>query len=170
VLLMAIFSLGCTGVPKGLEPVAGFEAERYMGKWYEIARFDHTFERGLTDVTATYTLRHDGAVRVVNRGYDVEDSEWDEINGVARFRGEPTVASLKVSFLWPFYGGYHVIALDKEGYRWAMVVGPSRGYLWILSRSKQLDAAILDRLVQQAAEWGFETDELVYVSHGRPAD
>jgi apolipoprotein D and lipocalin family protein len=167
-LVMAAFGLGCTGVPKGLQPVTGFEPERYMGKWYEIARLDHRFERGLTDVSATYMLRDDGAVTVVNRGYDPEDAEWDDVEGVARFRGDPSVASLKVTFFWPFYGGYHVIALDREGYGWAMVAGPSRGYLWILSRTGQLAPAVLDRLVQQAADWGFATDDLIFVDQTRP--
>ena len=168
VLIMAAFSLGCTGVPKGLQPVGGFEPERYMGKWYEIARLDHRFERGLTDVSATYKLRDDGAVKVFNRGYDPEGGKWRGIEGVARFRGDPSVGSLKVTFFWPFYGGYHVIALDREGYGWAMVTGPSRGYLWILSRTRQLAPSVLDGLVQQAADWGFATDELIFVDQTRP--
>jgi len=112
--ITALCALGCTGVPKGLVPVTGFEADRYLGKWYEVARLDHRFERGLTDVTATYAKQDDGAISVVNRGYSEEDGEWKEIFGTARFRGDPAVGSLKVTFFWPFYGGYHIIALDKE--------------------------------------------------------
>jgi len=166
--ITALCALGCTGVPKGLVPVTGFEADRYLGKWYEVARLDHRFERGLTDVTATYAKQDDGAISVVNRGYSEEDGEWKEIFGTARFRGDPAVGSLKVTFFWPFYGGYHIIALDKERYRYAMVTGPRRSYLWILSRYKEMDRTTLDGLVQQAAEMGFATDELIYVSQERP--
>lgn len=165
---LALLASGCTGVPKGLTPVSGFEAERYLGKWYEVARLDHRFERGLSNVSATYTLRDDGAISVLNRGFDDEDGEWQEANGVARFRGDAGVGSLKVTFFWPFYGGYHIIALDPEDYLYAMVAGPSRSYLWVLSRTRELDPAILDGLLERAAELGFPTDELVFPAQDRP--
>ena len=167
-LAMALFALGCTSMPRGIEPVTGFEVERYLGKWYEIARLDHRFERGLSDVSATYALREDGAISVLNRGFSAREGEWKEARGVARFRGEPTVGSLKVRFFWPFYGGYHIIALDKQGYAYAMVTGPNRSYLWILSRTKEMDERVLEGLVRQAAELGFATDELIYVPQDRP--
>jgi apolipoprotein D and lipocalin family protein len=160
---MALSALGCTGVPKGLEPVSGFEVDQYLGKWYEIARLDHRFERGLSNVSATYTLRDDGTISVLNRGFSAENGEWKEARGTARFRGDRTVGSLKVTFLWPFYGGYHIIALDRDDYTYAMITGPSRSYLWILSRTKELDKATLDGLVREAAELGFATDGLIYV-------
>ena len=167
-LTMALSALGCTGVPKGLEPVNGFEVERYLGKWYEIARLDHRFERGLSDVSATYTQRDDRAISVLNRGFSEEDGAWKEAHGTARFRGDPTVGSLKVTFFWPFYGGYHIIALDKDQYAYAMVTGPSRSYLWVLSRRKELDKATLDGLVRQAGELGFATDDLIWVRQTHP--
>lgn len=120
-----------TRVPAGIEPVTGFDAARYMGQWFEIARLDHRFERGMTDVTATYSLNDDGTVKVVNRG--LKNGAWESIEGTARFRGAPDVASLAVSFFPVIAGGYHVFALD-EGYRWALVSGPDRGYLWLLAR------------------------------------
>ena len=167
-LIIALSALGCTGVPKGLSPVTGLDIARYLGKWYEVARLDHRFERGLSDVSATYAKREDGAISVLNRGFSEDAGEWKEVLGTARFRGDPAVGSLKVTFFWPFYGGYHIIALDKAEYRYAMVTGPSRSYLWILSRRKDMDKATLDGLVQQAAEMGFATDKLIYVPQGRP--
>jgi len=161
VLLIA----GCGAVPEGLQPVGGFDAERYLGRWYEIARLDHGFERGLTHVTADYRRLDGGRLEVVNRGYDPGKEAWREARGGARFRGSPDVASLEVSFFGPFYGGYHVLLLDPD-YRYALVAGPSRDYLWILAREPQLDPAVRQRLSAAAAAWGFATDELIWVEHG----
>jgi len=154
---------GCASIPEGLEPVEPFELDRYLGTWHEIARLDHSFERGLSHVTATYSLRDDGDIRVVNRGYEAATGRWREARGVARFRGRPGAGALEVSFFWPFWGAYNVIALDPDGYRYAMVTGSSRSYLWILARDKQLDPAVLEELLARAAEWGFPTEELIFV-------
>jgi apolipoprotein D and lipocalin family protein len=166
ILLTAVL-LGCTGVPKGLKPVSEFDGQRYMGKWYEIARLDHSFERNLSNVSATYAIDSAGVISVINRGYNEKTGEWKQIEGRARFIGDNTVGSLKVSFFGPFYGGYHVIALDKENYSYAMVAGPNLSYLWILSRSTSLDESILSNLTGKAAEWGFETSELIAIRHDR---
>ncbi|MGB5749869.1 MAG: lipocalin family protein [Desulfobacterales bacterium] len=166
---MTISILGCTGVPKGLEPVSGFDGNRYMGKWYEIARLDHSFERNLSNVSAIYTAQEDGMILVENRGFNDKTGEWKQIEGKARFIQDGTVGSLKVSFFGPFYGGYHVIDLDRENYSYAMVSGPSRSYLWILSRTTDLDEAIYSRLVNRATELGFDTTELIRVNHDRTA-
>lgn len=163
---VAIFLTACTGAPEGVEPVSGFELNRYLGTWYEIARLDHRFERGLSNVTATYSLRDDGGVRVINRGYDAEDGEWNEAEGKAYFVGDEDTGQLKVSFFGPFYGGYNIIELDKEGYRYSMVAGPDRSYLWILSREPDLDDAVLERLLAKAGELGFPLGELIMVEHG----
>ncbi|MCG5539630.1 MULTISPECIES: lipocalin family protein [unclassified Halorhodospira] len=157
---------GCTGLPAGVDPVDGFEAERFTGQWYSIKRLDHRFERGLTDVSAEYWIREDGRLGVRNRGYDPSDEQWQEIEGTARFQGEPDVASLTVTFTWPIRGGYHVIALDKDAYEWAMVSGPTRGYLWILSREPELDEQILEELVGRAEALGFDVEEFQRVEHG----
>lgn len=167
-LLLTAAFLGCTGVPKDLKPVSEFDGQRYMGKWYEIARLDHSFERNLSNVSATYTRDNAGRIAVVNRGYNEKTGEWKQIEGRARFIGDNTVGSLKVSFFGPFYGGYHVIALDKKNYSYAMVAGPNFSYLWILSRSTSLDQSIFTDLVDRAAAWGFETAELITVNHDRP--
>lgn len=160
---------GCTAAPKGLEPIQGFELPRYLGVWYEIARLDHSFERGLSNVTAEYTVRPDGAVDVVNRGYDDARGAWKEAHGKAVFRGASDVGQLKVAFFWPFHGAYNVVALDREGYKWSLVAGPTREYFWILSRSPEIDAALRERLVKAAADMGFAVDQLIYVTQDRAA-
>lgn len=163
VLLLA----GCTSPPKGVKPVTGFDAKRYLGKWYEVARLDHFFERGLTDVTATYGQAPDGAITVSNRGYLPAKQEWKSVEGRGVFLGSPEVGSLKVKVGAPFYGGYHVIALAPD-YSLAMVSGPTRDYLWILARSPKLSPAVLEPLVAQAKAVGFDTEKLIYVTHGAP--
>jgi len=170
IILVATTVLGCTGVPKGMKPVSEFDGQRYMGKWYEIARLDHSFERNLSNVSATYARDSAGVISVTNRGYNEKTDKWKQIEGRARFIGDNTVGSLKVSFFGPFYGGYHVIALDKENYSYAMVAGPNLSYLWILSRSTSLDETILSDLTDKAAEWGFKTTELIVVKHDRPEE
>lgn len=156
---------GCTGTPAGVEVVSGFELERYLGRWYEIARLDHRFERGLSNVTATYSMREDGGVKVVNRGYRSEANEWEEAVGRAYFVDDATAGRLKVSFFGPFYGGYNVIELDEEAYQYSMVAGPDRSYLWILSRTPEMDSTRLETLVEKARRLGFPTHELSFVTH-----
>lgn len=164
--LAATFLLtGCTGIPSGTEPVTGFELDRYLGQWYEIARLDHSFERGLDCVTATYSLRDDDGVRVINRGYNIEEQAWDEAEGRAYFIEDETVGRLKVSFFGPFFGGYNILELDDD-YQWALVAGPNRDYLWILSRTPQMPDDTEARLRERAAELNFPTDELIDVAHG----
>jgi len=167
VLIPTLLFISCTGVPSGLDPVNDFEADRYLGKWYEIVRLDHSFERNLSNVSAHYTVRDNGSIDVINRGFNTQSGKWKEIKGKAYFIGNKNVGSLKVSFFGPFYGGYHVIALDKENYHYAMIAGPSRKYLWILSRDKTLDEKIISDLVTKARNWGFDTDDLIYVSQDR---
>jgi apolipoprotein D and lipocalin family protein len=170
VILALFFALAlascATAPPDGLRPVTSFDIQRYLGQWYEIARLDHSFERGMTDVTATYRLQDDGSVQVINRGYDTQRQDWKEAVGRAVFLGDSRTASLKVSFFGPFYGGYHVIALDRD-YRWALVAGADRDYLWILSRDKTLPADIRGQLVRQARELGFAVDKLIWVDQKR---
>lgn len=167
-LWAAILALqsGCSGTPDGVEPVGGFELDRYLGTWYEIARLDHRFERGLSEVTATYSMREDGGVHVINRGYRRDEGEWDEAVGKAYSVGDPDTGHLKVSFFGPFYGGYNVIELDKSGYQYALVAGPDRSYLWILSRTPSLASDSLKELVTTAGKLGFATSELIFVEHG----
>jgi len=166
-MLVFVFLLaGCTGIPEGIEPVDNFELEPYLGTWYEIARLDHSFERGLSNVTAQYSLREDGGVSVLNRGYRTEKGAWDEASGKAYFIGDPSVGRLKVSFFGPFYGAYNVFELG-ENYEYSMIAGPDRSYLWILAREPQLPQAMLDELLVKAEAAGYDTSELIYVEHDR---
>lgn len=170
-LAASLLGAGCAiSLPSGVKAVENFDIDRYQGKWYEIARLDHSFERGLDNVSATYTLRKDGGVDVVNRGFDREKGRWKEATGRAYFVDKPTTGRLKVSFFRPFYGGYNVIALDHNDYRYALVCGPDRSYLWILAREKQLDESTRDALVEKAKKLGFDTGALIFVEHDRTDD
>jgi apolipoprotein D and lipocalin family protein len=157
---------GCGQIPDGVEPVRGFEAARYLGTWYEIARLDHGFERGLTRVTATYAAREDGSIDVLNRGYDAETKQWRDARGRARFVGPRDMGQLEVSFFGPFYGGYNVVELDAA-YSIALIAGPTRSYLWILARQPHPAKEEVDRLVARARDLGFDTGALVYVDQGK---
>ena len=150
-----------------LSTVSSVDLERYQGKWYEIARLDHAFERGLQQVSADYTLRDDGGVRVVNRGYATSNNEWKEIEGKAYFVGSASVGHLKVSFFGPFYSSYIVFELDKENYQYAFVSGNSTSYLWLLSRTPNVSDELLARFTTWAGELGFDTEKLVYVVHDK---
>jgi apolipoprotein D and lipocalin family protein len=162
--LLALLVLlgGCVALPDNIEPVTGFQADRYLGRWYEIARLDHSFERGLSRVTAQYARRDDGGIEVVNRGWSDSEKAWQESRGKAYFVEGPDVGHLKVSFFGPFYGAYGIFVLDAD-YRFAMVSGPDKSYLWLLSRTPTLDARTRDRLVANAAALGFPTDKLIFV-------
>lgn len=166
---LSLFVLGgCTTTPpQGIQPVSPFSLDRYLGTWFEQARLDHSFERGMTHVTAEYRLQNDGSVQVLNRGYLAEKKEWKEAEGHALFTGASDVAALKVSFFGPFYGGYFVAALDKD-YRWALVVGPSREYFWILTRERTIPETLKAELVEKAEALGINTTELIWVDQTQP--
>jgi apolipoprotein D and lipocalin family protein len=167
VLLATVLLTGCVAVPDGIEPVRDFDAERYLGTWYEIARLDHGFERGLTHVRARYTPREDGGITVTNRGWDTEEEAWDEARGRAYFVEDARTGYLKVSFFGPFYGAYVVFELDPD-YRWALVTGPNRNYLWLLARDPLLDPALRDSILERAEAAGFDLEELILVPQDDP--
>lgn len=153
---------GCLGMPEQVQPVTGFDKQRYLGTWYEIARLDHSFERGLSHVRAEYGVRDDGGISVLNTGYDAEEGEWSQAEGKAYFvEGEDT-AHLKVSFFGPFYGSYVVFELDDD-YQYAFISGNSHDYLWFLSRTPTVPDALYQRFVEQASARGFDVSELVRV-------
>lgn len=169
---LALLALGlsaCTGIPEGTQPVDGFDAERYLGRWYEIARFDHSFEDGLDCVTADYARRDDGGIRVINRGVDLEAGEVDVAEGKAYPTGKEGQGRLKVSFFGPFYAGYNVLALADD-YAWALVAGPDRDYLWILSRTPELAPDTYRELVDRAATLDFPVDALIAVEQGEACE
>ncbi|MGY6274554.1 lipocalin family protein [Methylomonas sp. MgM2] len=159
---LILFLTACMGIPEGVTPITGFELDRYLGTWYEIARLDHSFERGLTDVTAEYSLRGDGGVRVINSGYNAEAKRRQSAEGKAYFIENPSTGRLKVSFFGPFYGAYNIIALDKTDYRYVMISGNTKDYLWILARRPVLEKEILQSLIDQARTWGFPVQNLIY--------
>jgi apolipoprotein D and lipocalin family protein len=159
-MTVALAVTGCTRLPEGITPVQGFELKRYLGEWHEVARLDHRFERGLTRVTATYSLREDGSVKVLNRGWDATKGTWKQAEGRAVFIGVSSEGRLKVSFFGPFYGAYTIMALDPD--RYSMICGPDRSYFWILSREPKLDPKILEMLLNQARDQGFATDKLIH--------
>ncbi|MFW6303122.1 MAG: lipocalin family protein [Candidatus Sumerlaeota bacterium] len=161
-----IFICACVGYPDTVEPVTGFELDRYLGKWYEIARLDHSFERGLSRVSAEYSMRDDGGVKVLNRGYSEEEGEWQEATGKAYFVRGSDVGYLKVSFFGPFYGSYVIFELDKVNYDYAYVTGPDRSYLWLLARTPTVSRERKEDFEQRAAEAGYNAEELIWVEHG----
>ncbi|MEB6379570.1 outer membrane lipoprotein Blc [Leclercia adecarboxylata] len=148
--------------PRGVTVVSPFDAQRFMGTWYEIARFDHRFERGLQKVTAHYSLMSDGGIQIINRGYNPERDMWQKVTGKAYFTGASDTGALKVSFIGPFYGGYNVIALDND-YQHALVCGPDRDYLWILARTPTISDEIKQKLIDSATRQGFDVGKLIWV-------
>lgn len=162
-LAATLLLAGCLGMPDNVEPVDNFNLERYLGHWHEIARLDHSFERGLEQVTATYSRRNDGGVRVINRGYSTEEGQWNEAEGRAYFVNSPEEAHLKVSFFGPFYGSYVVFELG-ENYDYAFIAGANTNYLWLLAREPEVDPKLIARFEKRARELGFDTSELIYTA------
>lgn len=164
-IISALILGGCLGMPQTVKPVTGFELQNYLGKWYEIARLDHSFEEGLSQVTAEYSLRDDGGVSVLNRGYLASDDEWKEAEGKAYFVNSESEGYLKVSFFGPFYGSYVVFALERDNYDYAFISGPNTDYLWLLARTPTVEPVVITQFVQMAKERGFDTDKLIFVEH-----
>ncbi len=166
-LLLTLFMLSaCSNqLPEGVEPVNGFEISRYLGTWHEIARLDHRFERGLTRVTANYSLRDDGGLKVINRGFDQATGEWREAEGRAFFVSDRQTGHLKVSFFGPFYGAYGIIELDKTDYQYALISGPDRAYLWLLAKTPTLANDIKRNLVAKAKNLGYPVDRLIWLDN-----
>ena len=150
-VLSCIASLSAQSVSEksnaNLEPVRNFELERYLGKWYEIGRFDFKWEKNLKNVTADYSLNKNGTVKVVNSAYDYVRNQ--------------NSGSLKVSFFWPFYSDYKIIALDSE-YNYALVAGANKKLLWILSRTKTIPDDVKERYIQTAQNAGYDLNGFVW--------
>lgn len=156
----------CASIPKGAVAVKPFDRAKYLGKWYEIARLDFRFEKGLSNVTATYSLRDDGLIKVDNKGFDDKANKWKESIGKAKFAGATDEAKLKVSFFGPFYAPYNVIAIDRD-YQYALVAGKNLDYLWILSRAPILPAAIRTDYLKQAQSLGYDVHQLVWTKQDK---
>ncbi len=154
----------CTpSMPKGALPVQDFDATKFLGKWFEIARLDFRHEKNLNNVTADYSLKKDGSIKVVNRGYNYKKEEWENAVGEARFVKEKTEGRLKVSFFKPFWSGYNV--LDLVDYKYALIAGDSLKYMWILSRITHIPEDVRLRFLRKAADLGYRTEDLVWVEH-----
>lgn len=156
----------CSTIPKNAKPIENFELARYLGSWYEIARFDFRFEKDLNNTMAQYSLDAKGNVKVVNSGYNYVKDKWTSAEGLAKFRGEENVAALKVSFFGPFYAGYNVIAIDDD-YKYALVVGKNLEYLWILSREKTIPEDIKEKYLRIADAVGYDMSNLIWVEHDK---
>jgi len=166
-LLLVFFSIlmtGCLGMPKGVNPVDDFEVNRYLGTWYEIARLDHSFERGLSNVSAEYSMKDDGGIQVINQGYSKTKNEWKKAEGKAYFVENKKQGHLKVSFFGPFYSSYIIFELDKVNYQYAFVSGYNNSYLWLLARTPNIEQSVIDQFVSHSKELGFNTNGLIFVN------
>jgi apolipoprotein D and lipocalin family protein len=166
-IIVAFLLTGCLGMPETVTPVENFELNRYLGKWYEVARLDHSFERGLENITAEYSMRDDGGVSVINRGYSVKKNEWKVAKGKAYFVDGENKGYLKVSFFGPFYGSYVVFEIDQDGYQYAFVSGPDTSYLWLLARTPKPPPEIIEKFKLASKERGFDTSQLIFVNHDK---
>jgi len=166
VIAFVCLSLGaCLGAPDGVTPVKNFDVNRYLGVWYEVARLDHSFERGLEAVSAEYSLREDGGLKVINSGRSVATGVTDQAEGRAYFVEAEDTGYLKVSFFGPFFGSYIVFDLDQSNYQYAFVAGNSTDYLWLLSRTPQVSDKVLESFISRSAALGFDTEALIFVDH-----
>ncbi|WP_318443318.1 lipocalin family protein [Photobacterium leiognathi] len=159
-VLMTVLN-GCTGKPETITPVSSFELNKYLGTWYEIARLDHSFERNLDKVSATYSMNADGSVKVINKGFNTQKQQWKEAVGKAKFVKTQDIGYLKVSFFGPFYGSYIIFYLEPD-YSTALISSYNYEYLWLLSRQKQLTNEQLQKYLTIAQQAGFDTSKLIF--------
>jgi apolipoprotein D and lipocalin family protein len=164
-LLLALMTPLAWAVSKPVDPVDEFQLDRYLGRWYEIARLENKFEDGMEHITAEYSLRDDGGINVINRGYITKKKKWKTAKGKAYFVESEDLGFLKVTFFWPFYGAYVVFDVDKADYQYSVVAGPDKSYLWLLSRTPSPDKAVIDSFVEVSKQQGFDTDKLIFVNH-----
>jgi len=164
-LSFTLFSGASFSVSSSIEGVQGFDLNRYLGKWYEVARLENKFEDGLEFITAEYALREDGGISVTNRGYSEKKQKWKTVKGKAYFVDEDTTGFLKVTFFWPIYGAYVVFELDHDDYQYAFVAGPNESYLWLLSRTPNPKTELVDLFISRSQELGFDTEKLIFVKH-----
>ena len=162
-LILVLGSLGLVSAgaqPKPLEVVDHVDLERYLGTWYEIATIPQRFQKGCVGVTATYSLRPDGKIRVINRcRKETLDGPLRDIEGKAWVVDKKTNAKLQVQFFWPFSGAYWIIELDAD-YQWAVVGHPNRNYLWILCRKPRMDPALYDDLIDRIGNKGYDISKI----------
>jgi apolipoprotein D and lipocalin family protein len=151
----------CRSSPYQKLALKNFEPDRYLGQWYEIARFDFKYEKDLKNVTAHYSRRDDGKIKVLNKGYNYVKQEWTQAEGKAKFAGSPSEAALKVSFFGPFYAEYNVVMMQPD-YEAALILGESKKYMWLLSRNKTLPEETKQAFLSFARAQGFPVENLVW--------
>lgn len=167
ITILMFFLVSCTGIPKGINPIENFDINRYLGDWYEIARLDHSFERGLTNVKANYSLNSDGSVKVINTGFSEKENKWKEAIGKAHFFDDKNKGHLKVSFFGPFYGSYIIFKLDQN-YQYAFITSYNRDFLWLLSRTPTINNSVKSDFINTVTELGFNSDEIIFVKQDSP--
>ena len=164
ILAMAtiLSAVGCNAQsrPISTNTISSLDVKRYMGRWYEIARFDHSFERGMQGVTTNYSLQNDGTVLVVNSGL----RGGKPTEAVGRAKTTSQVGRLRVSFFWIFYSDYNILEMDKDG-QWVLVGSRSPQYLWILARTPKLSDDVMNQIINLAEQRGYNTDNLIFVEH-----
>lgn len=163
-IMVVLGATSCVSIPDGAKAASPFNSEKYLGKWYEVARLDFKYERNLSNVTATYSLNEDGSIKVNNRGFDTTKGKWKQSEGKAKFVKGKETGRLKVSFFGPFYSGYNVVAIDPE-YRYALVMGDNLKYMWLLSRDKEMPEAVKADYLAKARMVGYNTEALVWTKH-----
>ena len=156
--LLTLFFFGCSTHHPSLKTVEKVEIDSYLGTWYEIARYEHFFEKGCTDVKATYTLRDDGEINVLNEC--MKNGKHSQANGVA-YATDKSNSKLKVSFFRPFYGNYWIIMLGKK-YQYAVIGDPSREYFWILARENRISEELRATILNKISEFGYIEDKIVW--------
>ena len=161
-----LYSCNSSKIPKKAVAVTNFDKAKYLGKWFEIARLDYKWEKNLNNVTAEYSLKDDGTIKVDNRGYNVKKDKWEESIGKAKFVRKDNVGMLKVSFFGPFYSGYNVVAIADD-YKYALVAGESLKYMWILSRETTIPESVKADFLIKAQEIGYNVSDLVWVKHDK---
>lgn len=162
---ISIIFFSCLKKEPSFPVFENFKLQKYLGKWYEIARLDHSFEKGMSNVTAQYSLKENGSIKVTNKGLK-KNGKWSTAIGKAKFRSDTSKAALKVSFFGPFYGAYNIIDMDSN-YENALVLGDDSNYCWILSRANTMDTKTLNLFLNKASQLGIDTTELIYVRHDK---
>ena len=164
IAVMSVCLLGCGSTAHSVPVVKNFDANQYLGKWYEIARLDFWFERNLNNTSAEYSKLADNRIEVINRGFNYKTQKWKQAKGKAKFKNTPDEGALEVSFFGPFYSAYNIVALDKD-YQYALIAGRSTDYLWLLSRTKSIPDAVKEDYLKQAKALGYDVSQLIWVKH-----
>ena len=162
ILISVIFVSSCVEVPEGITPVSGFKLDKYMGKWYEIARLDHRYERHFNRVSVEYSLNNNGDVLIKKKGYMPMHTEWREKEGKATLAGDTDQGFLKVSYIFALWEPYVIFKLDPD-YEWAYVCGKDRTSLWLLARTPEVNSEIREDFIEEASRLNFDTSQLNFV-------